>query len=156
MLGLLQGYVSSLTSSEINQWFKRIVYALATSAICGSNLHNYRGFYGPDKYPYRAGHEAMGVVHKIGPAVDSIKVGDRVVLAFPDDRPNRTENSTTPALRGPGVLQPGGRDPVGLRHVRVHRRHLDEAPELYRRFNEQKVVKVPFKGAPQPLGVGEV
>lgn len=27
---------------------------------------------------------------------------------------------------------------------------LDEAPELYRRFNEQKIIKVLFKGAPRP------
>ncbi|KAI6350773.1 hypothetical protein MCOR25_010400 [Pyricularia grisea] len=72
------------------------IVRITTSAICGSDLHNYRGFYGPEAYPYRAGHEAMGVVHKIGPAVDSLKVGDRVVIAFPDDHPIRLENSTFP------------------------------------------------------------
>ncbi|TLD18516.1 hypothetical protein PspLS_10296 [Pyricularia sp. CBS 133598] len=72
------------------------IVRITTSAICGSDLHSYRGFYGPEDYPYRAGHEAMGVVHKIGPAVDTFKVGDRVVLAFPDDHPIRTENSTFP------------------------------------------------------------
>lgn len=72
------------------------IVRITTSAICGSDLHNYRGFYGPETYPYRAGHEAMGVVHKIGPAVDSLKVGDRVVIAFPDDHPIRLENSTFP------------------------------------------------------------
>nr|EAQ70672.1 hypothetical protein MGCH7_ch7g79 [Pyricularia oryzae 70-15] len=74
------------------------IVRITTSAICGSDLHNYRGFYGPENYPYRAGHEAMGVVHKIGPAVDSLKVGDRVVIAFPDDHPIRTENTTVPDI----------------------------------------------------------
>lgn len=74
------------------------IVRITTSAICGSDLHNYRGFYGPENYPYRAGHEAMGVVHKIGSAVDSLKVGDRVVIAFPDDHPIRTENATVPDI----------------------------------------------------------
>lgn len=68
------------------------IVRITTSAICGSDLHNYRGFWGPDKVPYPAGHEGMGVIHKVGSAVDSLKVGDRVVIAFPHDFPIRPKN----------------------------------------------------------------
>ncbi|EHA56357.1 alcohol dehydrogenase [Pyricularia oryzae 70-15] len=76
-----------------------VILRITTSAVCGSDLHNYRGYFGPPKFPYPIGHEAVGVVYKVGPAVDSFKVGDRVITAIPDDRPITTKNAfTSPGL----------------------------------------------------------
>ena len=54
---------------------------VTTSGICGSDLHMYDG-----RTPLKAGtvvgHEIMGVIEQVGEGVQSIKVGDRVVLPF--------------------------------------------------------------------------
>lgn len=51
------------------------------AAICGSDLHVYEG-----KLAVEAGdllgHEAVGVVEEVGPAVTGVQAGDRVVVAF--------------------------------------------------------------------------
>src|SRR5260370_21703925 len=50
-------------------------------AICGSDLHAYHG-----RIPMVAGellgHEFVGVVQEVGPAVRRFKPGDRVVVSF--------------------------------------------------------------------------
>lgn len=58
------------------------VVRVTSTAICGSDLHLY-GFLGA----YLAkgdilGHEAMGVVEAVGPGVQNLRVGDRVVVPF--------------------------------------------------------------------------
>ena len=57
------------------------VLRLTTAGICGSDLHMYE-----ERAPLEPGqvfgHENMGVIEKVGSAVRSIKVGDRVVLPF--------------------------------------------------------------------------
>lgn len=57
------------------------VVRLTTSAICGSDLHMYEGR-APVESGLVFGHENMGVIEAVGPAVQSLKVGDRVVLPF--------------------------------------------------------------------------
>jgi len=54
---------------------------VTTSGICGSDLHMYDGRTPLDKGTV-VGHEIMGVIDQVGPAVESIKKGDRVVLPF--------------------------------------------------------------------------
>lgn len=54
---------------------------VTTSGICGSDLHMYDGRT-PLKEGTVVGHEIMGVIEKVGESVQSIKVGDRVVLPF--------------------------------------------------------------------------
>ncbi len=54
---------------------------VTTSGICGSDLHMYDGRTPLDKGTV-VGHEIMGIIEEVGEAVDSIKVGDRVVLPF--------------------------------------------------------------------------
>lgn len=58
------------------------VIRVTSAAICGSDLHLYDNF-GPflDKGDV-LGHETMGVVTQVGPAVSRVKVGDRVVVPF--------------------------------------------------------------------------
>ena len=57
------------------------VIRLTTSAICGSDLHMYEGR-APGESGTIFGHENLGIVEAVGPAVQQIKVGDRVVLPF--------------------------------------------------------------------------
>ena len=59
-----------------------IILRVTATAICGSDLHLYRG-----KIPELhdgdiLGHEFMGVVEEAGPNVTEVKVGDRVVIPF--------------------------------------------------------------------------
>lgn len=60
-----------------------IIVKVTSSAICGSDLHLYNG-YVPAMMPGDVlGHEFMGTVEETGPAITNLKVGDRVVIAFP-------------------------------------------------------------------------
>lgn len=52
-----------------------VVVATVVSAICGSEMHSYRG---DGQASGNGGHEAAGVVERIGENVTAIKVGDRV------------------------------------------------------------------------------
>lgn len=56
------------------------VVAVTASAICGSDLHFYDGDY-PMFEPVALGHEAVGTVVEVGPAVRTVKVGDRVMVS---------------------------------------------------------------------------
>ncbi|WP_342527083.1 zinc-dependent alcohol dehydrogenase [Chryseomicrobium sp. FSL W7-1435] len=58
-----------------------IVVRITTTAICGSDLHIYRGAV-PARKGYVIGHEPMGIVEEVGPDVTSVKKGDRVVIPF--------------------------------------------------------------------------
>jgi glutathione-independent formaldehyde dehydrogenase len=58
-----------------------VLVKITSTNICGSDLHMYEGR--TDMEPGRIlGHENLGVVIEVGPAVDRIKVGDRVCLPF--------------------------------------------------------------------------
>ncbi|GKU08171.1 alcohol dehydrogenase protein [Fusarium langsethiae] len=58
---------------------------ITTSAICGSDLHIYHGLLGTDE-KFTVGHEAVGIVEEVGPAVDFLKPGNRVlVTGFAED-----------------------------------------------------------------------
>ncbi|MBE3047627.1 glutathione-independent formaldehyde dehydrogenase [Candidatus Bathyarchaeota archaeon] len=59
---------------------------ITSSAICGSDLHIYHGLFGTKGVPHSIGHEAVGIIEEVGPAVDSFKRGDRVVVpCFAED-----------------------------------------------------------------------
>jgi threonine dehydrogenase-like Zn-dependent dehydrogenase len=57
------------------------IVRVTRTAICGSDLHFFHG-----KTPIEPGdvigHEAVGVVEAVGPAVEAFEPGDRVVVAF--------------------------------------------------------------------------
>ncbi|SNB47500.1 zinc-dependent alcohol dehydrogenase [Geobacter sp. DSM 9736] len=53
------------------------------TAICGSDLHLYNGYIPGMKEGDILGHEFMGEVAEVGPAVTNLKRGDRVVVPFP-------------------------------------------------------------------------
>ena len=57
------------------------IVRITTAAICGSDLHTYHGILGSSQVPWPLGHEAVGIVVKIGSAVKNVKIGDRVIVA---------------------------------------------------------------------------
>ena len=58
------------------------ILRVTATAICGSDLHLYNGFF-PQPRPMALGPEFMGVVEEVGSQVSSLKRGDRVVVPFP-------------------------------------------------------------------------
>ncbi|RAL07493.1 alcohol dehydrogenase family protein [Aspergillus homomorphus CBS 101889] len=58
-----------------------VVVKVAYTALCGSDLHVYRGIE-PAGQGVVMGHEVTGVVVEVGDAVRSVKKGDSVVSAF--------------------------------------------------------------------------
>ena len=59
-----------------------IVLRVTATAICGSDLHLYRGSMPATEPGDIFGHEFMGIVEEAGPAVTRVKKGDRVVVPF--------------------------------------------------------------------------
>jgi threonine dehydrogenase-like Zn-dependent dehydrogenase len=59
------------------------IVRITSTAICGSDLHPYNGFFPTMEKGDILGHEFMGEVVEIGPDVRNLKVGDRVVVPFP-------------------------------------------------------------------------
>src|ERR1700724_47504 len=60
------------------------ILRITTTCICGSDLHLYDGYVPTLEQGDILGHEFMGEVVEVGPAVnkDKLKVGDRVVVPF--------------------------------------------------------------------------
>lgn len=58
-----------------------IIVRITSTAICGSDLHIYKGAI-PTHKDYIIGHEPMGIVEDVGSEVTKVKKGDRVVLPF--------------------------------------------------------------------------
>lgn len=60
-----------------------VIVRITSSAICGTDLHTFRGRIGMD-VPLTFGHENLGIVHEIGSAVTTLRKGDRVVISDVD------------------------------------------------------------------------
>ena len=59
------------------------ILRVTSTAICGSDLHLYDGYIPTMKKGDILGHEFMGEVVEVGPEVNNLQVGDRVVVPFP-------------------------------------------------------------------------
>src|SRR3954468_22107335 len=59
-----------------------IILKVTSTAICGSDLHIYNGFF-PQLKDMVLGHEFMGIVEEVGKGVKNLKKGDRIVVPFP-------------------------------------------------------------------------
>ena len=59
-----------------------IILRITATAICGSDLHIYRGKIPDMKDGDILGHEFMGIVEEAGRSVSRVKRGDRVVVPF--------------------------------------------------------------------------
>ncbi|UJP39613.1 zinc-dependent alcohol dehydrogenase [Cellulomonas palmilytica] len=58
------------------------VVRVACAAICGSDLHLYHGMMPDTRVGHTFGHEFVGVVEQVGPSVENLQVGDRVMVPF--------------------------------------------------------------------------
>lgn len=52
------------------------------AAICGSDLHLYHGLMPDTRVGHTFGHEFIGVVHEVGPSVQKLQPGERVMVPF--------------------------------------------------------------------------
>lgn len=59
-----------------------LILKVTSTAICGSDLHIYDGFF-PQGKDLVMGHEFMGIVEETGRGVTRFKAGDRIVVPFP-------------------------------------------------------------------------
>ncbi len=59
--------------------YGEVVIRVTLTTICGTDLHIVRGEY-PVKPGLVIGHEAVGVIHEIGPGVTGYRVGERVLV----------------------------------------------------------------------------
>ncbi|WP_295854913.1 zinc-dependent alcohol dehydrogenase [uncultured Xylophilus sp.] len=58
------------------------IVRVTRSCICGSDLHLYHGLVPDTRVGTTFGHEFTGVVEQVGPDVQRLKVGDRVLVPF--------------------------------------------------------------------------
>lgn len=58
------------------------IVRVTTAAVCGSDLHLYHGLMPDTRVGMTFGHEFVGVVHEVGPSVERLSVGDRVMVPF--------------------------------------------------------------------------
>lgn len=61
---------------------KDVILKVTSTAICGSDLHIYNGYF-PQLKKMIMGHEFMGIVEEVGKDIKNLKKGDRVVVPFP-------------------------------------------------------------------------
>ncbi|KAK0564438.1 hypothetical protein OC861_004312 [Tilletia horrida] len=59
-----------------------VIVRTSLAALCGSDLHQYRGHPVLPSYDFIMGHEVIGEVEEVGSAVKSFKKGDHVVSPF--------------------------------------------------------------------------
>jgi S-(hydroxymethyl)glutathione dehydrogenase/alcohol dehydrogenase len=57
------------------------ILKVTSTAICGSDLHILNGYL-PQFRNMVLGHEFMGIIEEVGPDVNSLQVGDRVIVPF--------------------------------------------------------------------------
>lgn len=59
-----------------------VIVRVNCAAICGSDLHLYHGLVPDTRVGHTFGHEFAGVVEEVGPSVETLERGDRVVVPF--------------------------------------------------------------------------
>ena len=61
----------------------QVLVKVAFSGVCRSQLLEVRGKRGEDRYlPHTLGHEGSGIIQAIGPDVEKVRPGERVVLSW--------------------------------------------------------------------------
>jgi len=58
------------------------IVRVTRSCICGSDLHLYNGMVPDTRVGSTFGHEFIGVVEEIGPTVENLNIGDKVLVPF--------------------------------------------------------------------------
>lgn len=59
-----------------------VILRVTRTAICGSDLHLYRGLVPDTRVGTTFGHEFTGIVEETGPGVSKLRTGDRVAVPF--------------------------------------------------------------------------
>lgn len=59
-----------------------VILKVTRTAICGSDLHLYHGLVPDTRVGCTFGHEFAGVVEEVGPSVETLTRGDRIVVPF--------------------------------------------------------------------------
>jgi S-(hydroxymethyl)glutathione dehydrogenase / alcohol dehydrogenase len=127
----------------------QVLVEIAYSGVCGTQIGEWRGTRGPDKFlPHCLGHEAGGFVREVGGGIWKVKADDTVVLSW---------------LKGSGRNVPGtkyqvyGGDMVSAGAATTFQR--------YAVVSENRVTPLPagfdmkaaaLLGCPVPTGVGAV
>lgn len=73
--------VRELERPEIVQADDAII-RVVRSCVCGSDLWAYRGLRDKDEHSDNSGHEIIGVIEEVGPAITTVKKGDFVIAPF--------------------------------------------------------------------------
>ncbi|MAE43043.1 alcohol dehydrogenase [Candidatus Woesearchaeota archaeon] len=61
----------------------QVLVDIAYSGVCHTQVLEARGYRGEDKFlPHCLGHEGSGIVREIGPDVEKVKNGDKVILSW--------------------------------------------------------------------------
>lgn len=69
-----------------NQVLVKIFY----SGVCASQFMEYKLLRGKDKWlPHMLGHEAVGIIEKVGIGIKKFKVGEKVILSWINDKKNQ-------------------------------------------------------------------
>lgn len=80
----------------------QVLVEMAYSGICHSQLLEMQGKRGPDPFlPHTLGHEGSGQVVKVGPGVQKVKHGDRVVLSWIKGKGVDAASTVYQSLEGP-------------------------------------------------------
>ena len=58
------------------------IVRVTRAAICGSDIHLYHGLMPDLRIGHTFGHETIGIVEEVGPEVDNLKPGDKVLIPF--------------------------------------------------------------------------
>ena len=61
---------------------KDAIVRVTKGAICGSDIHLYHGLMPDTRVGETFGHEFIGIVEEVGPGVDNLKRGDKVLVPF--------------------------------------------------------------------------
>lgn len=58
------------------------IVRVTRAAICGSDIHLYHGVMADTRVGHTFGHEFIGIVEEVGPNVDNLRPGDKVLVPF--------------------------------------------------------------------------
>lgn len=59
-----------------------VIIRVVRSCVCGSDLWAYRGLNEKEEHSDNSGHEIIGIVEEVGPAITTVKKGDFVIAPF--------------------------------------------------------------------------
>ena len=65
--------------------------SVTNCGLCYTDIHAIDDFYGITTYPFVPGHEIVGYISELGPAVTGLKIGDRVGIGWQGRSCNRCE-----------------------------------------------------------------